>query len=205
VCSESGDICLLDDTTGSQRIFKVAQAKFSITAATICPNGDLLVAGKGAMQCFDTKKLLSSKELEANNAVPLTDISDSSDTITSLAPLGPYVITIDEKRITRLITPPLPDSTETASVALQLPAHGGPVLGVRSLPKNDVLSAAFFTWSADGTILFWGSEGVCKKQFQVELRDLNAAEPTLSNELKVVRTLASAGVLIAGDKLGYLT
>ncbi|KAF2668276.1 WD40 repeat-like protein [Microthyrium microscopicum] len=203
VCSDSGDVCLLDDSDGCQRLSQVTNVGFFITAASVCPTGELLITGKGVMKCFDLKSFLGTKS--SPPSPPPEDSSEGSDNlVVALAPLGQHMVTINDRRVIKLIKPPNPGDCEDLQTALQLPAHGGPVLGVRPLPKNDVLSAAFFTWSADGTILFWAADGVCKRQFNIDLDQPDESDPAPMNELKVVRTLSSEKVMITGDKLGCI-
>lgn len=204
VCSESGDICLLDDSNGSQRFSSLTNVGFSISSATISPNGDLVVAGKGTIATFKTTDLLISAP---SNIKPLDTSNDESiegSLFVALAPLNRHVVIIDDSRIIRLIHPPDGKPIDKSDVELQLPAHGGPVLGVRPLPSTDVLKASFFTWSTDGTILFWGGDGICKRQFDVQLEQGDGLDGSIVNELKVVRSLASAGVMVTGDKIGVL-
>jgi WD40 repeat protein len=204
VCSETGDICLLDDTNGSQRFFKVANVGFPISAATISPKGNVIVAGKSVMATFDKDVLLNTKNGDASPISRSDDSSCDENLCVALAPLGQHVVAVDDRRIIRLIHPPSEKQNDGLISELQLPAHGGPVLGVRPLSKNDVLSAAFFTWSADGTILFWTADGVCKRQMTIELEQTDAISGATVNELRVVRTLSSSNVMITGDKIGVM-
>jgi WD40 repeat protein len=204
VCSESGDICLLDDSNGNQRFSSVTNVGFPISSATRSPKGDLVVAGKGVIATFKTKDLLGSNP---SNIKPIDTSQDQplEETLfLALAPLNRHVVTIDGSRIIKLIHPADGKLLDKNDVELQLPAHGGPVLGVRPLPPTDVLKASFFTWSTDGTILFWGADGICKRQFEVQLDHGDGLDPTAVNELKVVRSVASAGVMVTGDKMGVL-
>jgi hypothetical protein len=201
VCSETGDICLLDDSNGSQRFFKVANVGFPISAATVSPKGNVIVAGKSTMATFEADALINAKNGDAS---PISCTDDYENICVALAPLGQHVVTVDDRRIIRLIHPPSEERKDGAISELQLPAHGGPVLGVRPLSKNDVLSAAFFTWSADGTILFWTADGVCKRQMTIELEQTDAINGAILNELRVVRTLSSSNVMITGDKIGVM-
>jgi WD40 repeat protein len=203
VCSDAGDICWLDDTDGCQRFKQLTRVSFPITAASVCPSGELLVAGRSIMKCFDVNTLLA---MDATTPISGSESPNSSTqtSVVALSLLGDYLVSIDEKRAISLIETPAIGDCYEATAVLRLPAHGGAVLGVRQLPKNDVLSASFFSWSADGTILFWDADGVCKRTFQVPLEQPDSSDPADLNELKVVRTLSSAGLLITGDKFGWL-
>lgn len=203
VCSDGGDICWLDDTEGAQRFRQLTKVSFSITAASLGANGVVLVAGRGMMKCFDVENLLSMT-MSQNPPITLSSENLTENAVVALSQIGDFLVSIDEKRAISLIETPAVGECSEPTVVLRLPAHGGPVLGVRRLAKNDVLSASFFTWSADGSILFWDASGVCKRTFQVPLEQPDYADPSDVNELRVVRTLTSAGLLITGDKFGFL-
>jgi WD40 repeat protein len=203
ICSDAGDICLLDDINGAQRFAKIANVDFSISAATLGSNGNLIIAGRGILACFDVEDLVNTK---LSRLEPIASIDSQSELnpIVALASLGSHIVTVDDHRIIKLLHPPSTQQHDSSSLELQLPAHGGAVLGVRCLPSNDVLLASFFTWSADGTILFWSADGICKRQFNIELDQIESADPNGVNELKVVRTVPSAKVMVTGDKFGVL-
>jgi hypothetical protein len=145
-----------------------------------------------------------SKSETPRNVSPTESSSPASDCIVALATLGRHLVTVDNRRFIKLVHPPQPGEDGSPSVELQLPAHGGPVLGVRPLPVSDVLFASFFTWSADGTILVWGPDGTCRRQITVELEQTDGIDDSTTNELKVVRTCATASAMITGDRFGVL-
>ncbi|RDI82251.1 hypothetical protein Vi05172_g7952 [Venturia inaequalis] len=205
VCSEAGDICLLDDSEGRQAFYKLANAGFSVTAISLGVKGTVLLAGKGGvMKSLKIETLLKSKSLEISERSPSVDESCAEPPfMVALAPLGNHVAAIDTNRFIRLIKPPVPDTVGSPEVALQLPAHGGPVLGVRPFTEVKKAGANFFTWSADGTILFWDIDGSCKRTIDVELEQPDNYEET-QNELKVVRLCSSGDALVTGDKCGVL-
>ncbi|KAF2431967.1 WD40 repeat-like protein [Tothia fuscella] len=206
VCSESGDVCLLDDSEGNQQFTKALNVGFCVTAASLAPNNAILLAGKGGrLKSIEIDRLLSISDVEAADESIFRSESPSSDVpfIVAMAPFKDRTISIDTNRFIRLLQPALPNSDDPIGVALQLPAHGGSVLGVRPFPCNDSLPANFFTWSADGTILFWATDGTCKHSITVELEQLDITEDAL-NELKVVRLCSSANALVTGDKFGVL-
>jgi hypothetical protein len=204
VCSELGDICLLDDSSGSQKFSSVLNVGFGISTATINPKGDLVVAGNGIMITYKTKDLLSTNTSKISPIKLESDPAFSGSLFVSVASLKRHVVSVDDNRIIRLIHSPETKVVDGGNVELQLPAHRGPVLGVRPLPRLDTLKASFFTWSTDGSILFWGTDGICKRQLTVQLDQGDASDPLAINELKIVRSIASAGVMVTGDKNGVL-
>jgi hypothetical protein len=192
VCSESGDVCLLDDSEGNQQFTKVLNVGFSITAASLCENDTILLAGKGGRAMnIKIEQLLKGKDLDTTEPSSGSE-SPSSDGsfIVALAPI-------------RLLQQSPHGSSDPTVVSLQLPAHGGSVLGVRPFAGDKSLQADFFTWSADGTILFWATDGSCKHSVTVELEQTDGLDEAL-NELKVVRLCSNANALVTGDKFGVL-
>jgi hypothetical protein len=84
-----------------------------------------------------------------------------------------------------------------------LQAHGDSVLGVAALRKPNIPGASFYTWSAEGSVLFWGEDGICTDSLGVRLEQLNSSELE-QNELKTVRASVDASYLVTGDKYGIL-
>jgi WD40 repeat protein len=202
--SDSGDICLLDDSDNCQRLSRVANAGFGVTSIALNHDGSIVVSGvDGRTRCFDETALLSSKSQQPLEPNPSPEAVQTLPTFTvAMARLGKHMITVDDRRVIRLIHAASINDSTPPKVALQLPAHGGAVLGVRPLLSTDV--ASFFTYSADGTVLFWTPEGLCKRQITVELGQAESGDDSTVNELKVVRSCSKARVLITGDKLGVL-
>ena len=204
VCSETGDICLLDDSEGRQGFVKIGDAGFSVTAASKVSSNEVQLAGKGGMlRTFEVDKLLNKTYQGASSRQSSVDENcGDGPFIVALAPFGKHSISVDTNRFIRLIKPLAPETKGEPEVALQLPAHGGPVLGVRPCRTSKDLVATFFTWSAEGTILFWDSDGVLKKSISVEAEQPESSDEPL-NELKVVRLCGSRN-LVTGDKCGVL-
>ena len=201
ICSETGDICLLNDSDGRQCFTKIGDAGFIVTAAALISEHSILLAGKSDMiRSFEIEKLLNGDYNQEQDSIANVEEADSGTPfILALAPFGKRAVAVD----TRLITPASKDSPGLSEVALQLPAHGGPVLGVRPCESFKVLDASFFTWSAEGTVFFWNSDGVRKKTITVDLEQSGIPDDGALNELRVVR-LCGAGSLVTGDKFGVL-
>jgi WD40 repeat protein len=206
VCSEAGDICLLDDRDGDQKFTKISHAGFSVTALSLGPSNTIILAGKGGMiKSFDLGSLLQGPAIETAETSPDSDPPYTEGPfIVAMAPLGNRTVSVDTSRFIRLIEPLSSDGTSPPEVALQLPAHGGSVLGVRPFHGSEALDANFFTWSADGSVLFWDTNGSCKHSISVELEQPENVEDCTLNELKVVRLCTNANALVTGDRFGVL-
>jgi WD40 repeat protein len=206
VCSDAGDVCLLDDTDGDQRFSKISEAGFPVTALSLGPNNTILLAGKGGIvKSMDLDSLLKGPAMETAETSAWSDPQClDSPFIVAMAPLGNRIVSVDTSRFIRLIQPPPSNSASVPEVALQLPAHGGSVLGVRPFRGSEDLDASFFTWSADGSVLFWDTKGSCKHSISVELEQPGNMDDGTLNELRVVRLCTNANALVTGDKFGVL-
>lgn len=89
-------------------------------------------------------------------------------------------------------------------VRLRFPAHPQAVMGVSTLQQTSSAGAIFFTWSADGRVLFWNLQADQVDEMEVELEQLPTGEENLFNELKVVRASPEGDFFVSGDKYGVL-
>ncbi|KAF2093174.1 WD40 repeat-like protein, partial [Rhizodiscina lignyota] len=185
VCSDKGTVCLLSDEDGHQRFVKLADMSFPITAAILIEGDQLLLSGgQGEI-----------KLLKFDSMKPSPRITKQ---------LRNLIGTLDVNGVIRLVEVTNTDNNRTTwEAAYKLPAHGGPVLGVRALEYGNATDASFFTWAGDGTVLFWDSEGHCTKKLQIEVDQL-PLDDGLPNELKVAKLVASKGLLVTGDKYGIM-
>ena len=111
------------------------------------------------------------------------------------------LITIDSKHSIGISTP---DSDGSDTLIKPFPAHGDAVLGVRLLcPEND-MKAAFLTWSATGTIVFWNLDGSSTACINVEVEQASLSEDDPVNQCQIVRASKSASFLVTGDRYGIL-
>jgi WD40 repeat protein len=206
ICSEAGDICLLDDSEGDQKITKISDAGFSVTALSLGPNNTILLAGKGGIvKSLELDVLLKKPTIEAVEPSAWSDPQAAeSSYIVAMAPFGNRTVSVDTSRFIRLIQPSSSDAAGIPEIALQLPAHGGSVLGVRPFHGSEELDANFFTWSADGSVLFWDTNGSCKHSISVELEQPENSDDGTLNELRVVRLCTNAAALVTGDRFGVL-
>ncbi|EAT84782.2 hypothetical protein SNOG_07316 [Parastagonospora nodorum SN15] len=177
VASDRGDICLIDDSNSEQRFVKLFDAGFAVSSLAVDTKGRLHIASsQGGLK-----------------------------TIGAIACLADYIVTVDSQRAIRLShLCAVDDDTTVGDVAHTLPAHGNSVLGVAALATQpNALNASYYTWAADGTILFWNVDGSFKDSVNVALEQLDGPDP-LQNELRTVRASADASFLITGDKYGVL-
>ncbi|OJD31843.1 wd repeat protein [Diplodia corticola] len=216
VSTEKGDICLLDDSDRAQRLFKVASADFGISALAADSNGILHIAGiHGDMATMEISKLLdtapppspTSRDESPPGSPPRSPTSpkfhNEAPFIIAMAPIGDLLVTVDSRKAIRLLEVGTDGDTSTNKVVQQLPAQGGAVLGVHSLPLSNSFDASFVTWSADGLIKFWASDGTEKGDIKVHLAQLDNSDEV--NELRTIEPSPHVGFVATGDRYGVLS
>ncbi|KAH0565221.1 hypothetical protein GP486_001382 [Trichoglossum hirsutum] len=228
VCSEKGDICLLDDRDGAQRLHKVAHAGFGVNCVAVDPGGKYAwVGGKnGSIRCATTLSSESMTKLSASRAVILSEVlspktppeSPSSRSGSPLLPIGckpvhlvaiasisGFLLTVDSNHSIQVLNLDTVDGIPMPkSRVQQLPAHRDAVMGVKLLPRLNSFGATFYTWSAGGIVLFWKLDGSSVGEMNIELEQLLANDEEIPNELKVVQASQRADFLVSGDKYGVL-
>lgn len=221
ICSEDGDVCLLDDSDGSQSFTKVGEIPLGISAAIRLNTDHIAFAGRGAkihsVPIADLTRPAASSRcvIEDEFGTPMY----SSTMILGMASLKNHVALFDQQSGIRLKKPENL-SCPTATVDdFQMASHGAPVLGIQQIPNDSeiqrstsdvhsptaVSSSAFLTWSANGSILFWNSQGVCTSSLHVELEQVEDECDGFANELRVVRLSANPNFLVTGDKCGVVS
>lgn len=206
VCSEKGDICLLDDSEG-QKMIKLANAGFSITCLAIdMENRHVRIGGRNGKS-----KSMALDELLAP-CTPPDSPTPSSDENTSSSDAGHFcamgyaarsLITVDSKHSIEISSP----NTDVADPKMQdtpFPAHGDAVLGVRLLSSENEMNASFLTWSANGTVVFWDLDGGSKAFLKIQVEQLPLGDDETVNQCMVVRASKGAKFLVTGDKYGVL-
>lgn len=207
VCTEGGDVCILDDSEKNQRLVRVAHVEFSIAAACLGPESRLIVTGvNGSIKALSIPELDSvflPPAIESAPSTPTRALSRSSHYV-AIGTVGDDVVTVDNRHGIQIR--PLPSSNEADKLepALQdLPAHSDAVLGVRALAEPNELEAAFLTWSSSGTVIFWSSDCNARVTLQIPL-DQPVDMYNVVNELRAVVSSADASYAITGDRYGLL-
>ena len=227
VCSEKGDICLLDDSDGAQRLNKVAHAGFGINCVAVDPDGKhAWVGGKnGSIRCAIIRHSELKLKLNSSSAITLRDIVSPKTPpgspprsrlpllpagfrpvhLVAIAGMAGHLLTVDSSHSIRVLNLDTVDGVATPkSKAQELPAHRDAVMGVRLLPQPNSFDAMFFTWSVGGVVLFWKLDGTSMGETNIELEQLLANDEEVPNELKVVQASQRADFFVSGDKYGVL-
>jgi len=207
VCSDDGDICLLENAEASARLSFVGNAGFQVYSATLLSPSLLLVGGhNGKMRLFGLQKMLvapeNGEQMSYDQGIQVT-VGQTSNSIVAMGFLGSEVIILDNKRTIQTLSC---DPTGTiASKVRTISAHGGTPTGSLSLSQPNQLQSAFMTWALDGNVLFWDRSGGLKHQVNITLKYEQVEEGDYSNELRVVRLLNSeCNRILSGDRQGVL-
>ncbi|KAI9707864.1 MAG: hypothetical protein M1820_004470 [Bogoriella megaspora] len=207
ICSDRGDVCILDIGNGQQSFRKALNAGFAIWAAAY--NGtSLAIAGdRGNLSVLRLSDIETSDEQSAGNSPPASPNSRNPNDVAftaAIAGFGDQIILADSQRGIEVFEFPPPLRSLEMSSTIRLPGHGNPVLGVQSLHTSNPLGASFYTWSSDGWINFWDINGELKSSLDVPLNNAVHALHNFSNELRVVRAFSRITFLATGDKSGVL-
>ena len=213
LCTENGDICLLDDTDQNQRIERLTRVDFRILCVSVCKLQDTIVVA-GSEGRF---KIISMDELEAyEDTTTSTKISITSNPRADNAPrplpdilavgfLGQHrLVMMDASHTMFLKDAQNLDDNDQATILKQIPAHDSPILGVNALQRPNKRDADFLTWSSQGTALFWALDGTCMGKLDLLFSQEVSISDNDPNELKVVRASLNLDCLIFGDKYGNI-
>ncbi|KAG0638911.1 WD40-repeat-containing domain protein [Tuber brumale] len=209
VCTEKGDICLLDES--GLRFSKVASAEFGVGCITVDAESKFAwVAGRhGNIRALVLKEIVPSTPPESpsssRSSSPILPYGCRPAHVLAMASMLGHLFTLDSNHSLKIINMSTVDGVPVPnSMIRELPAHKDACLGVRLLPANHSSHGLFFTWSAGGAVLFWNLEGAQKGEFQVELEQPMESEDDAPNELKVVRVSDRGDIFVTGDKYGVL-
>ncbi|CZT45082.1 probable transcriptional repressor rco-1 [Rhynchosporium secalis] len=206
VCSEKGDICLLDDTDGS-KLIRLATTGFSVTCIAIDNRARRVRIGgrNGNVKSMSLDDLLTPSTPPESPTPSIVDSNQSNEAghLCAMGYAAGSLITVDSKHSIEISMP----GSDDADPELQntpFPAHGDSVLGVRLLSSENVMKAAFLTWSSNGTVVFWDLHGSSKASLTVEVEQITSSEEELPNQCQIVRASQGVAFLVTGDRYGVL-
>jgi WD40 repeat protein len=204
LCSEKGDVCLLDGSEG-QKLIKLANTGFPITCIAVDMHfRQVRIGGRnGKMKSMGLDELLTPNS-PPESPVSLGESSPSNDAanLCAMGYAARSLITIDSKHSIGISCPDSDTGSEIQNKPF--PAHGDAVLGVRLLCPGNEMNAAFLTWSATGTIVFWNLDGSSTACINVEVEQVSLSEEDPVNQCQIVRASKGAAFLVTGDRYGIL-
>lgn len=211
VCSEKGDICLLDDSEAKQQFRSLGNVGFGVSTAVLDAECHLFFTGfTGELKRYEISELCSAGVSSpcSHMLLPwrLPWSEKKSNYIVAMGSIDGHFVTIDSQHVMKVFNL-LSDHDEGLSCTPihEFAAHGSPVLGVRPCHPRDGFDVRFYTWSADGLILFWNSDGFCTRHVMIPLEQPpNVCEDESMNELKVVCGSSELAYFASGDRYGVL-
>ena len=206
VCTGS-EICVLDDSQKAQNLTAVMLNDFKISAVCKDGRGGLLVAGAfGKSKSFESADLEHRPEVKrrrSSNSPSKTLISRESTTI-AMATINDVLVELDSRRGIRMTKSDNGECEEAEVVSHQLAAHSDPVLGVQRLDCESLAHAAFLTYSGNGTVQLWDTDGATVASLRIPVESLPEMYE-ITNELRAVMHLKRGSLIATGDKYGPLS
>ncbi|KAI1428738.1 WD40-repeat-containing domain protein [Xylaria sp. FL1777] len=202
ICSETGEVCLLDDLGKQMKLTHLLESGFVTTCIAI-RSGLVYIGGKsGNLVTLDLESLLKGSATstqmttEASNSVGILALGFSADKL----------VTIDTKRSIDIWNQDHMSRTPGIEpVSRPIPGCGDAAMGIGSLSQSNVTGAQFYTWSQSGYVILWSTDGTIKSSFQVPLDEACfEEEPELVNQMATIRATADGKFFISGDKLGFV-
>lgn len=202
LCSDAGDICILDDSNGQIKLFHAAETGFPVTCCTIRGSVALLGGKDGQFVTLDVKTL--NIEAATTSAPKLAKGESGLSGFAVMGVVQDQLVTIDSERSIEIWeADQLPNKSAQQSTPIRLAGQSDPVLGVQPLKMSDEMDLAFFTWSKSGKVLLWDLNGIVNHSFDIPVDDChlgNEVDP--QNQLCVVRADASGRIFASGDRAG---
>jgi WD40 repeat protein len=211
VCSDLGDICLFDENSSNSNIVWVGDTGFHVHTATLLSSSLLLIAGhEGNLRLLGIDKLIAApitSDMKLYETGVKIKVGQTADTIVAMGYLGENLVILDSQKQIQILScnPDASKLVESNQKAIHcLPAHGMPPISIYAVRNSAASGTAAISWTADGTVLFWDTNGCCQKRVKVMLEHGPSTSEDLINELRVVRITKSSAFLVSGDKFGIL-
>lgn len=200
LCSDGGDVCLLDGTSDLVKLVHITNLGFHITSCALRRPAALTGGKNGQVVSLDVDGLLDCASI-------VTEGQKSGAAVLAMGYVQDRLVTIDSDRSIDIwhagILPEF--STKASSARHQLPGQNGPVLGVQSLRRAGESSPAFLTWSGSGKVLVWDLSGNVRYSLDISVGKVHIGyDREFPNQLCVVRADEDGALFAAGDRYGVL-
>ncbi|KAI1769635.1 WD domain-containing protein [Hypoxylon sp. FL1150] len=199
ICSETGDVCLFDDTDKQMKLTHVLESGFVTTCVAIRGNAVYLGGKSGNLATLDLASFVKC------SPDCLRTSMDSFAGLFSIGFLEENMVTVDSKRSIHIWRFEEPPGELNMKSPIPIPGHQDSILGVEALDRPNAASADFYSWSGSGQIILWDGEGKIKCSFQAPLEEACFDdESDLVNQLNLVRATDCGRFFVTGDKLGVV-
>ena len=200
ICSETGSVCLLDDSNKQMKLDKILDIGFRINCIS-SRNDEVCIGGK------DGQFAVLSLESILNGAPdPTIHNPQPTDGLIAMGFLAENLVAIDTRRSIDVWSPDhIPASSKPDRNHIPIPGPGDQIVGIQRLSESNILEAHFFTWSRAGKVNVWDIDGMIRSTFDIPIEQIDAGlESDPVNQVVVVRATDDGRLFVAGDKLGML-
>ncbi|KIW99767.1 uncharacterized protein Z518_10695 [Rhinocladiella mackenziei CBS 650.93] len=211
--TETGHLCLVDISQNMLELKVLKKMNFSITSAAFVAETNRLLMGTS--QGLHSEDFDSLRKLE-NQMAPKTPqrkpsrlssirrslglLHQTGRCVMAIGTLSDHTITLDNDGSLQIQRYGIDEQDQFQPT---FAAHNSVVLGVQTLPELAALGH-FYTWSKNGEIKFWNSDGVLLNQEHLDLDETDSDGEHCENELSRMRYSANVGCFVAGDRFGLL-
>lgn len=213
VGTETGHLCLVDTSQTVLELRILKKTDFSISSiAYLVDTKRLLLGTSHGLQSEDFDLLMKSG-VDSPSRTPrrkpprlssirrsLGLVQQTAKSVTAVGTLPNHIITLDSDGSLQIQPCEPSDSNESQPT---FAAHNSIVLGVQTLSDGCALGD-FLTWSKNGEIKFWSSQGALIKQEIVDLDNSSTDTSDCENELTRVRYIQEINCFVVGDRFGLL-
>ncbi|KAG8626705.1 hypothetical protein KVT40_005650 [Elsinoe batatas] len=206
LCSDSGDVCILDDADKQQKLVRISVETFGITSACLDSDSRLTVAGwNGEIRSIDLERSNRTETPVSRAGTPVVRRADKSTSFPiAIGAITNALVTVDNKHNIDLHIPEEQSQGKSGYTCKSSRAsHADAILGIRALSNGKDQNAAFATWSSDGLIIGWSDDGRPGFQITAPVEQVDYAYE-LTNELRTIAFFNDATHVVTGDRYGVL-
>ncbi|KAL1954390.1 hypothetical protein VTO42DRAFT_1205 [Malbranchea cinnamomea] len=208
ICSETGAVCLFDDTGGQQKLHHVKSLDFGIYSVAVDFESNVVWFGgheRTFLKCsIDDLRTSIGRTPTSSSFSSRRKLKPKLPAIISMGVVCSQIVTVDAAHAIRICSLDKLDQGPIEDNAhISMPAHEDAVLGLGPLGDPNIFSADFYTWSCGGMVCFWDLQGKCQAIKKVELEQVSRDDED-KNELKILRALDDLGMFVSGDRYGVL-
>jgi len=219
VCTETGDLCVVEISPRAPEVKVLKHTDFPITSIAFrSTRGQLLLGSSRGLHPEDLSALQQAgNTLSSTKQTPPRSASRASQrsssirrslglwreqvaSIVAVGSLTHHTVILDSQGNLQL------DHTATDARVHGSPvfaSHNEMIQGVQLLPPDAELGD-FFTWSKTGELKFWSMSGTLFGQVKLDVDQPELDDENGENELKTVRFDRGSGVFLTGDRFGFL-
>ncbi|KAI9934927.1 hypothetical protein MW887_000548 [Aspergillus wentii] len=209
--TDSGTLCFLNDSEGSQKLSSVEFVGFTITSLAVdSDQASVWIGGRGKRMRRFSFEYLRSSSGSAPSSPGSTGRNSAEQkykgpSIACMGSLSSHLVTVDATSGIQLYPiDALDEDGEQSQAEKTIPAHGDSVLGIRPLQTPNSLNADFYTWSSNGSVNFWNTEGKCQESRIISFEQSSGNNDNVPNEMRTLHAVDDMECFVSGDKLGVL-